>query len=160
MAIDGAKPDGALSGAGEDASRPELDGHVVPGKISAEISRTMVGIYRKRLGRGPTKSRTTANVNMVMVAFEDTLTTAEQTLLDQGKDEHVISMRLALANSMRDEAITAIEVLVGRTVKAYVSGLDPGANVAVQVFLLDPVQETGELGVTETGLGGEVETLT
>ena len=49
---------------------------------------------------------------------------------------------------------------MGRKVKAYVSGLDPAANVAVLVFLLEPVKETGELGVTETDLDGKVQNLT
>ena len=132
---------------------------VVPGQVSSQISRTMVKLYRERLGRGPTKARTTANVNTVMVSFEDTLTTAEQTLLDQGKDHHVIAMRQALADTMRAEAIDAIEGLVGRKVRAYVSGVDPKANVAVQVFLLEQIQETGELGVSESHTDGEIEQL-
>ena len=142
-----------------DSASRKVEGKVVPGEISAQISRKMVRLYRERLGRGPTRSRTTANVNTIMVAFEDTLTTAEQTLLREGKDGHVVTMRQALADTMREEATQAIEELVERKVKAYVTGLDPAANVAVLVFLLEPVKETGELGVSETDLDGRVENL-
>lgn len=149
-----AAADGVLDSVSRKAAAP-----VVPGEVSALISRKMVQLYRDRLGRGPTRSRTTANVNTILVAFEDTLTTAEQTLLSEGQDQHVVTMRQALADTMRDDATEMIEELVGRKVKAYVSGLDPAANVAVLVFLLDPVKETGELGVSETDLNGKVENL-
>lgn len=151
---DASSPDGVL-----DSASRKMPAQVVPGEISAQISRKMVQLYRERLGRGPTRSRTTANVNTIMVAFEDTLTTAEQTLLREGKDQHVMAMRQALADTMREDATKAIEVLVERKVTAYVSGLDPAANVAVLVFLLEPVKETGELGVSESNLDGEVENL-
>ena len=154
IGTDGASPDGVL----DSASRKD-PATVVPGEVSALISRRMVQLYRERLGRGPTRSRTTANVNTILVAFEDTLTTAERTLLREGQDQHVVTMRQALADTMRDDATKVIEELVGRKVKAYVSGLDPAANVAVLVFLLDPVKETGELGVSETDLDGRVENL-
>jgi uncharacterized protein YbcI len=145
-------------GASTDGVRP-LTRPVAPGEVSNQISRTMVSLYRNRLGRGPTKARTTANVNTVMVAFEDTLTTAEQTLVREGKHEHVHAMRQALAETMREEAIGAIEGLVGRKVRAYVSGLDPQANVAVQIFLLEQIPETGQIGVSETSPDGEVREL-
>ena len=103
MGRDGTTVDGVLDSTSSTVD-PAHDGQVVPGLVSAEISRRMVRLYRDRLGRGPTKSRTTANVNTVMVAFEDTLTTAEQTLLREGKDEHVVSMRQALADTMREDA--------------------------------------------------------
>ena len=141
----------------EQTVSPTYDGQVVPGLVSAEISRKMVRLYRERLGRGPTKSRTTANVNTVMVAFEDTLTPRNRRCCVRARiSTSMTYARQALADTMREDAIREIEELVGRKVKAYVSGLDPGANVAVLVFLLEPVKETGELGVTETDLDGRV----
>lgn len=140
-------------------SREAPSGAKVPGELSSQISRTMVMLYREVIGRGPTKARTTANVNTILVAFEDTMTVAEKSLMAEGEDSQVVAIREALGNAMRPRAIAAIESLIGRTVRSYISGFDPDADVAVAVFLLEQIPESGELGVSEADGDGKVERL-
>ncbi len=130
---------------------------IEPRQVANTISREMVRLYSRRLGRGPTKARTTANTNMVMVVFQDTLTKSERTLIGAGKEDAVTSTRLSIAAAMRDEAVEIVEGLTRRTVTAYAPGLDPAADVSVVAFLLDPIPESGLVEVVEhveDGAGG------
>jgi uncharacterized protein YbcI len=131
-------------------------GDLAPGEIASEISRSLVQLYAKRLGRGPTKTRAVATTNVVTVIFEDTLTRAEQTLIQAGHGDTVVETRQTLAKAIQDDATAAVESATNRRVASMVSGVDVEANVSVAVFVLDSVAETGQVGIGETdpGLAG------
>lgn len=105
---------------------------------SVAISNQMVRLLARYVGRGPTKARTTLNQNLVVVTFGDTLTRAEENLVAAGEAESVSSMRRVFTTTMRDEAVQIIEEILGRTVTAFLADIDPGANVAMVAFVLDP----------------------
>jgi uncharacterized protein YbcI len=126
-----------------------------PGQTASAISRELVRLYSRKLGRGPTKARTTVNTNTVMVVFQETLTRSELTLLRAGQGTSVVATRLSMAEAMRSDATEIVESLTERTVTAYVPGLDVDANVAVLAFLLDPVPETGSVVIAEQDEGEE-----
>lgn len=125
---------------------------IEPGHVVSDISRELVRLYSRTLGRGPTKARTTANTNTVIAVFHDTLTRAEMTLVEAGQVPTVMAGRQAIAEAMRVDASGIIESLTGRSVTAYVSGLDPKANVSAIVFILSPIDESGIVGVVPEGL--------
>lgn len=131
------------------AEAPEAAEQEAPRYAAKEIVREMVQLYSRKLGRGPTKARIIANTNAVMVIFEDGLTKSEQTLIGAGDADQVMRNRQRVTEAMRLESTAIIESLTGRTVTAYLTGLDPEANVSATVFLLDTQPETGTVEVAE-----------
>jgi uncharacterized protein YbcI len=131
------------------AKAPESAEQEAPRYAAKEIVREMVQLYSRKLGRGPTKARIIANTNAVLVIFEDGLTKAEHTLVSAGEADQVMRTRERITDAMRLESTAIIESLTGRTVIAYLTGLDPEANVAMTVFLLDTQPETGTVEVAE-----------
>jgi uncharacterized protein YbcI len=116
---------------------------------AAQISNRMVRLMANYVGRGPTKARTTLNTNIVLVVFAETMTRAEQNLAAVGQGDSVRSMRETLQRSMREEAVAAVEEIVGRRVVAYMGGVDTDANVASLVFTFEPHPESGHVEVAE-----------
>ena len=128
---------------------PEAAEQEAPRYFAKEIVREMVQLYSRKLGRGPTKARIIANTNAVLVIFEDGLTKSERTLMGAGDVDQVTRNRQRITEAMRLESTAIIESLTGRTVTAYLTGLDPEANVSATVFLLDTQPETGTVEVAE-----------
>jgi uncharacterized protein YbcI len=139
----------STGGPRRDGDRPQ------PGKTASSISRELVRLHSKRLGRGPTKARVITNTNIVTAIFEDSLTRSEHTLLSAGRDDAVLTARQTLDRAMRPEAISIVEALMHRTVKAHVAGVDVDANVSVMTFLLDPIEEEGTVGIAEINTGDD-----
>jgi uncharacterized protein YbcI len=115
------------------------------GEQLAEISNMVVAVYADYLGRGPTKARTYATDGVVTCLLEDTLTRAEQSLIESGREAAVLEVRNNLQETMRDELVKAMERLTEFRVKAMISGTQLDPDVTTQVFVLD-----------ESGRGGGV----
>jgi uncharacterized protein YbcI len=67
------------------------------------------------------------------------LTTGEQTLVSDGKLELVLSTRRAYQDSMEADAISAVETISGRGVRAFMSNNHIDPDLAVEVFVLEPM---------------------
>jgi uncharacterized protein YbcI len=116
---------------------------------AARISAQLVQLAVRRVGRGPTRARTSINTNFVLVVLEDVLTRAERTLLEAGERELVRRQREVLMGLMRTEAIEIVAGAIGRAVRTVLSDVDPDSGVAALVFLLETGAETGEVTVAE-----------
>jgi uncharacterized protein YbcI len=116
------------------------------GEQLAAISNMVVAIYADYLGRGPTKARTYATDGVVTCLLEDTLTRAEQSLIDSGRESAVLDVRNSLQATMRDELVKAMEKLTESRVRAMISGTQLDPDVTTQVFVLD---EAGTGGLRE-----------
>lgn len=117
------------------------------GEQLAEISNMVVAVYADFLGRGPTKARTYASDGVVTCLLEDTLTRAEQSLIDSGREEAVLEVRNSLQATMREELVKAMERLTEQRVKAMISGTQLDPDVTTQVFVLD--ESRGATGIRE-----------
>jgi uncharacterized protein YbcI len=104
------------------------------GRLAAEISRRMVQLLSRHIGRGPTRARTTLNTNLAVTVFHEALTKAELNLAAAGQ------------TMMRRQAIEMVEQTTGRVVLAHLSDVDPDANVAAEVFIFEPQPEDGIVG--------------
>jgi len=111
------------------------------GTLSAEISNGVVGIVREYTGRGPTKARTTITEELVVVVMGESLLKAEQSLIDTGDPETVIDTRRKFQAAMREEFIDLVENSVGRRVSAFLSDHHINPDIAVEVFVLEPVAD-------------------
>lgn len=107
------------------------------GELAAEVSNRLVQLVRDYTGRGPTKARTYIQDDVVMCVLQDTLTRGERVMADRGDPLAVIEHRRAFQRLMRDDAVQAVEEVMGKRVVAFLSDnhLDP--DVAVETFLLE-----------------------
>lgn len=112
--------------------------------IRAEISREMVRLYKELFGRGPTKARTEfAGPDIVLCSLENTFTPAERSLAEMGEHQRLRDTRMYFQSATSDKFREIIERLTGRKVRAFISGLDAGADVCSEVFYLED-GHTGE----------------
>ena len=107
------------------------------GQLSASISRAVVRLFSEHTGRGPTKARTTIDANLVVVLLHDSMTHAEQTLAQAGKEVEVLQIRRTFQETMRPSLVEAVEGLTERNVVTFMStnAIDPDA--AAEIFVLD-----------------------
>ncbi|MGH2841728.1 MAG: DUF2294 domain-containing protein [Solirubrobacteraceae bacterium] len=112
--------------------------------LSAAISNAVVGLLHDYTGRGPTKVRTTIGPDAIVVTLRDSLTKAERTLAGRGQAVEVLAMRRAFQDMMREDLIAAVETLTGRTVEAFLSDNLHDPDVAVEIFLMNPMDNDGE----------------
>jgi uncharacterized protein YbcI len=116
------------------------------GRLAAEISRRMVQLLSRHIGRGPTRARTTLNANLAVTVFHEALTKAELNLAAAGQTEAVHHLRRTFQTMMRRQAIEIVEQTTGRVVLAHLSDVDPDANIAAEVFIFEPQPEDGIAG--------------
>jgi uncharacterized protein YbcI len=116
--------------------------------IRAEISREMVRLYKEQFGRGPTKVKTDfAGPDVVVCTLEDSFTPAERSLVEMGEHQRMRDTRLYFQHATEEEFRTTIERILGRKVRAFLSGLDTVSDVSAEVFYLDrPLPEDDSSG--------------
>jgi uncharacterized protein YbcI len=122
------------------STNPELDGR---GVLTAAISNAMVSLLHHYTGRGPTRARTTIDNDIVVCVLGATLTKGEQSLVQHGKAEVVLHSRRAFQDAMQADATAAVEELSGRTVVAFMSNNHIDPDLAVEVFILEPIASDG-----------------
>ena len=109
------------------------------GELAATISETVVRALARTTGRGPTKARTTLGDNGVFVVLQDTLTRGEQTLADAGEGRAVLDLRRRWQRVMQADVSREIEQLTGRKVIGFMSDNHIDPDLAVEVFVLEPL---------------------
>lgn len=108
--------------------------------VRAEISREMVRLYKDLFGRGPTKAKTDfAGPDVVLCTLEHSLTRAEKALAEMGEHQRLRDTRQYFQYATEDKFLEVVERVLGRKVRAFVSGMDTSTDVAVELFYLEPV---------------------
>jgi uncharacterized protein YbcI len=118
-------------------NEPAIRAHPTP---AAEISRELVHLVRKITGRGPSTARTTIGRDHVLVMLQGTLNQGELTLVEQGYESTVQSLRQAYQQVMREEASEAVARIVGRRVIGFMSTNHFDPDMAAEIFLLEPAE--------------------
>ena len=109
------------------------------GQTLAAISNAMVRLYKEQYGRGPTRARTEwAGPDQLVVTLEETLTLAERRLAQLGEHQRLRDHRVFFQYAAQADYAQIVEELTGRRVRAFVSGIDTRADVACEVFVLEP----------------------
>lgn len=109
------------------------------------ISREMVRLYKELFGRGPVRVRTEwAGGDTIVVVLEDTFTPAERNLAELGEHERLRDTRMFFQYASLSDFCAPVERLTGRTVRAFVSGIDTAtAGLSVELFILHPLGYNG-----------------
>ena len=79
------------------------------GSRAAAISNLVVRVVSEYTGRGPTGARTHIGEDLVTVVLRDTLTKGERSLVRDGREALVLTMRKAFQDTMRADLVAGIE---------------------------------------------------
>jgi uncharacterized protein YbcI len=79
-----------------------------------------------------------AGPDAIVCFLEKTLTPVEHTLTTIGEQQRLRDMRMLFQYAAEEEFRAAIEQITGREVTAFVSGIDVVADVASELFTLEP----------------------
>jgi len=121
-----------------------------PNSLHAEISRQMVRLYKDQFGRGPTKVRTDfAGPDVLLCTLEDSLTPAERSLAKMGEHQRLRDTRLYFQHATEEEFKGVVERVLGRKVRAFISGIDTAQDVSAELFYLEP--QEGPDGAAQNG---------
>ncbi len=108
-------------------------------------------IYKDQFGRGPTKTRTQwAGPDVLVVTLEQTFTPAERKLCEMGEHARLRELRLLFQYAGTSIFCEPVERLTGRTVRAFVSGIDTHSDLASEMFVLHPPATTARRAVPST----------
>ncbi len=102
-------------------------------KVST-ISREIVRLYARFLGRGPTKARTRLDDRFALCVLEDSMSRAEGVLVAGGHSAEVVAMRQSFHELIAPELRSIVEAETGRRVDACVGQIDPVAGITVEYF--------------------------
>jgi uncharacterized protein YbcI len=122
------------------AERAKLDPAEPQVSVLLEVSTAMVRLYKEQFGRGPTRARTFwAGPDVLTVVLEDTLTPAERSLVDMGEHERLRDSRTFFQYATTRQFCEPVERLTGRTVRAFVSGIDTQVDgLSIETFVFFP----------------------
>lgn len=118
----------------------------------AQISTGLVQLHSHYYGKGPTKAKTHLLDDVVVCVLRGGFTTVERTLLDTGQEESVYQMRRSFQQAMDAEFRRVIEEASGRKVVAYMSSIHADPDLAVELFVLEPLDSDG----SDDHAGGEL----
>ncbi len=120
------------------------------GQLLAAISNAFVAILREHYGRGPMKAKTYALDDLIVVVMRGSgFTALEQTIMDSGEPDRVISMREEFQRVMAARYKETIHELTGRNVVAFLSQAHVDPDITLEVFFVDgPLEGFGAIEVT------------
>jgi uncharacterized protein YbcI len=109
------------------------------GRVLQDVSNAVVQVYKEQFGRGPTKARTMwAGPNALLCLLEDTLTPSESRLVRMGQQQRMREARMFLQHASEQDFRASIELITGRKVVAFMSGMDAEQDISGEVFVLEP----------------------
>lgn len=106
------------------------------GDQAAAISRLVVRTISHHTGRGPTKVRTYLTGDVIVVVLRDTLIKSELTLAAKGKSDLVVEIRRAFQQTMRQDFVSGVEAITGRTVIGFLSDHQVQPDISTEVFVM------------------------
>lgn len=108
------------------------------GDVLTAISDGMVALLKEFYGRGPTRTKSYYEDDLVVCVLRGGFSRVEQTLLDGGRGAAVISQRMEFQGVMRARFDAVIEAATGRRVIGFMSGNQQEPDMMCEVFVLAP----------------------
>jgi len=82
--------------------------------------------------------------DFALVVLEEILTPAERTLAAAGKFDHVLNMRRAFQETLEADFKSVVEEITSRRVRAFVSQVSLDPELAIELFLFEPLQRDAD----------------
>jgi uncharacterized protein YbcI len=108
------------------------------GDVLTAISDGLVALLKEFYGRGPTRTKTYYEDDLVVCLLRGGFTRVEQTLLEGGRGSAVIHQRMEFQELMRKRFEAVIERATGRRVIGFMSGNQQDPDIMCEVFVLAP----------------------
>jgi uncharacterized protein YbcI len=108
------------------------------GDVLTAISDGLVALLKEFYGRGPTRTKSYYEDDLVVCVLRGGFSRVEQTLLDGGRTAAVIQQRMEFQEVMRDRFTGVIEDAAGRPVIGFMSGNQQHPDMMCEVFILGP----------------------
>ena len=102
------------------------------------ISDGIVALLKEFYGRGPTRTKSYYEDDLVVCLLRGGFTRVEQTLLDGGRGPAVIQQRMEFQELMRERFVAVIQRATGRRVIGFMSGNQQHPDIMCEVFILAP----------------------
>lgn len=116
---------------------PSPDAGARTGEQLADVTNGIVRLFREYYGRGPTKAKSyVLDDRIVVCVLEDTMTTVERTLVEQGEGRKVRDVRITFQEAMAEEFKGVVSTATGRPVIAYHSQLTLEPDIGFEFFIL------------------------
>ena len=135
----------------------ETDASATPashGEILTAISDGMVALLKEYYGRGPTRTKSYYQDDLVVCLLRGGFSRVEQTLLEGGRGAAVIHQRMEFQDMMRDRFEDVVSAATGRHVVGFMSGNQQDPDIMCEVFILAPTDLVDSLAHGST-LQGE-----
>jgi uncharacterized protein YbcI len=124
---------------GSDVSPPDAKSTpLTRGDVLTAISDGMVALLKEFYGRGPTRTKSYYEDDLVVCVLRGGFSRVEQTLLEGGRGAAVIQQRLEFQLLMRERFEVVIERATGRRVIGFMSGNQQLPDMMCEVFILAP----------------------
>jgi uncharacterized protein YbcI len=108
------------------------------GDVLTAISDGMVALLKEFYGRGPTRTKSYYEDDLVVCVLRGGFSRVEQTLLEGGRGAAVIQQRVEFQELMRERFEAVIEGATGRRVIGFMSGNQQHPDMMCEVFVLAP----------------------
>jgi uncharacterized protein YbcI len=106
--------------------------------VLTAISDGMVALLKEFYGRGPTRTKSYYEDDLVVCVLRGGFSRVEQTLLEGGRGAAVIQQRMEFQELMRGRFEAVIESATGRQVIGFMSGNQQHPDMMCEVFILAP----------------------
>src|SRR3954452_7632314 len=111
------------------------------GEMLSAISNGLSGLHTEFYGKGPTKATAHFVEDTVVCMLWNGFTTVETTLIRENGTAEVETFRRAFQTTMEARFREVVETATGRKVLAYMSQVHVDPNIAVELFVLEAVDQ-------------------
>ena len=108
------------------------------GDVLTAISDGIVALLKEFYGRGPTRTKSYYEDDLVTCLLRGGFSRVERTLLEGGRGASVIQQRMEFQEVMRERFEAVIERATGRRVIGFMSGNQQSPDMICEVFVLTP----------------------
>jgi uncharacterized protein YbcI len=108
------------------------------GDVLTQISDGMVALLKEFYGRGPSRTKSYFEDDLVVCLLRGGFSRVEQTLLEGGRGSSVIQQRMDFQDLMRERFVAVIANATGRQVIGFMSGNQQDPDIMCEVFILAP----------------------
>jgi uncharacterized protein YbcI len=119
--------------------------------VLTAISDGLVALLKEFYGRGPTRTKSYYEDDLVVCLLRGGFTRVEQTLLEGGRGSSVIQQRMDFQDLMRERFEAVIEHATGRRVIGFMSGNQQDPDIMCEVFILAPTDLVDDHEINDGG---------
>jgi uncharacterized protein YbcI len=121
------------------------------GDVLTAISDGLVALLKEFYGRGPTRTKSYYEDDLVVCLLRGGFTRVEQTLLEGGRGVAVVQQRTEFQELMRERFEAVIEHATGRRVIGFMSGNQHDPDIMCEVFILAPTDLVDDHEIAGSG---------